>query len=183
MKQLGRKRWDAIIERIPADESVAGAEIGVLRGQTASRVLLARPQATHIMIDPWRVPQAGSSYAKSGDCNSTKSQEEHEQAFLVTCDLVKFAGKRAIIMRMPSEEAAKEIRNGSLFYCFIDGDHSYEGVKRDIELWLPKIKKGGWIGGHDYDHPMLPGVKQAVDEAFEGVLELDANRTWFWRVV
>jgi hypothetical protein len=33
---------------------------------------------------------------------------------------------------------------------YIDGDHSYSGVMKDILYWLPKVKQGGYIGGHDY---------------------------------
>lgn len=59
---------------------------------------------------------------------------------------------------------------------FIDGDHSYEHCKEDIEVWLPLVKSGGIIAVHDYrkedlapdpngPHPMpWPGVNQAVDE-------------------
>ena len=48
---------------------------------------------------------------------------------------------------------------------FIDGDHSYEQVKKDIGAWLPNIKKGGIIAFHDYG-PVdgLGGVSSAVDE-------------------
>ncbi len=59
-----------------------------------------------------------------------------------------------------SVERSKDIDDVDM--VFLDGDHSYEGVKRDIEAWLPKTKK--LICGHDYD---LPEVKQAVDEAFK----------------
>ena len=53
----------------------------------------------------------------------------------------------------------------------MDGDHSYEGVKKDLEQAILKVKKGGWIMGHDYEMNMIKaqnthifGVKQAVDE-------------------
>ena len=48
---------------------------------------------------------------------------------------------------------------------FIDGDHTYEGVKKDIEAWYPKVKKGGTIIFHDYQRDKVhEGVQQAVDE-------------------
>lgn len=45
---------------------------------------------------------------------------------------------------------------------FIDGDHSYEGCKRDIEAWTPLTADDGIILFHDYD-PSSPGVIRAVD--------------------
>jgi hypothetical protein len=54
---------------------------------------------------------------------------------------------------------------------YIDGDHSYAGVKRDLESALRKVKNGGYIMGHDYEMNMNKarnvydfGVKRAVDE-------------------
>lgn len=52
---------------------------------------------------------------------------------------------------------------------FIDGDHRYETVVRDIEKALDIVSMHGVICGHDYNHPIWPGVKQAVDEMFEHV--------------
>lgn len=175
-----RKRWDTILDRLPRDKPICGAEIGVLNARTAAVLLKERPLLTHIMIDPWVVPAPGSSYAKEADTNALKSQREHDKAYRLTLQRVAFAGKRAIIKKMYSNEAAPSIPNGTLDFVFIDGDHSYEGCKNDIALWLPKIKKGGWIGGHDYAHPKLPGVSRAVNEAFPGKnIQFDDNRTWF----
>jgi predicted O-methyltransferase YrrM len=47
---------------------------------------------------------------------------------------------------------------------FIDGDHHYEHVKSDIQAWLPHIKPGGVLCGHDYGYEKWAGVKQAFDE-------------------
>ena len=54
-------------------------------------------------------------------------------------------------------------------FLWIDGDHSYEGVKRDIQDWLPLVKKKGIVCFHDYRD--APGVKKAVDEIIlEGII-------------
>lgn len=58
---------------------------------------------------------------------------------------------------------------------FIDGDHSYEGVKRDL-AWIQYVRPGGYVVFHDcydYDDPsvihrLVPGVNQAVEEWAHG---------------
>jgi hypothetical protein len=75
------------------------------------------------------------------------------------------------IHRQYSSEFLKSIEDLSVDVIYIDGDHSYEGVKADLANAFPKIKKGGWIMGHDYEMNMKKakhvynfGVKRAVDE-------------------
>ncbi len=34
---------------------------------------------------------------------------------------------------------------------FVDGDHTFEGCKGDMDAWLPNIRSGGLIAFHDYD--------------------------------
>lgn len=50
-----------------------------------------------------------------------------------------------------SVPASKRIPNDSLDFVYIDGDHSYEAVRDDIESWFSKVKHGGWMLFHDYD--------------------------------
>jgi predicted O-methyltransferase YrrM len=64
-----------------------------------------------------------------------------------------------------SVKAAEQFENNSIDFIFIDGDHSYEGVKRDILAYLPKMKVGGVMAGHDFNE-FFPGVVRAVDEIF-----------------
>lgn len=64
-------------------------------------------------------------------------------------------------MCLPSVQAASYFEAQSLHAVFIDGNHTYESVRDDILAWRPKVKRGGWLAGHDWDHPP---VAQAVRE-------------------
>ena len=67
-----------------------------------------------------------------------------------------------------STEVAEEFND--IDFLFVDADHEYESVKKDIKAWLPKVKVGGKILFHDYES--WPGVTKAVNEAIEdGLLE------------
>jgi len=54
-----------------------------------------------------------------------------------------------------------ELFQEPLKMLFIDGDHSYEGMKKDLK-WIPWIQKGGRVLFHDYCARL--GVTKAVDE-------------------
>lgn len=88
-----------------------------------------------------------------------------------------------------SIDAAGTIQDRSLDLVFIDADHSYQGVKGDLAAWVPKVRPGGWIGGHDFGNTDpaydFSGVDRAVQEwasAWGVVIETDSNFTWFARV-
>lgn len=71
-------------------------------------------------------------------------------------------------IRMESSQASKLYEDNSLDFVFIDAGHSYEEVALDILKWLPKVKMGGILGGHDYVHEegqtCCFGVNMAVNE-------------------
>jgi predicted O-methyltransferase YrrM len=60
-----------------------------------------------------------------------------------------------------SSSYAKNFEDGSIDFVYIDAGHKYEACYADIVKWLPKIKMGGLIAGHDID---FPTVKQAVED-------------------
>lgn len=74
-------------------------------------------------------------------------------------------------IKLPSVAAANMYSNNSLDFVFIDAAHEYESIKADIEAWYPKVKIGGYIGGHDYV-PGKYGVYLAVDERFDKDFQL-----------
>jgi predicted O-methyltransferase YrrM len=56
------------------------------------------------------------------------------------------------------------LKDTKLDMVFIDGDHSYEGCKADIEFWLPHVKQNGIVAIHDYDTLKWKTVVDATDE-------------------
>jgi predicted O-methyltransferase YrrM len=62
------------------------------------------------------------------------------------------------IVRMTSEEAATGW-NRQIDMIFIDGDHSYEGVKRDWELFMPHLTTFGIVIFHDTIWGLQPDSK------------------------
>lgn len=58
---------------------------------------------------------------------------------------------------------------------FIDGDHRYEAVKADIESWLPKVRPGGYLCGHDLD--VFAGVNDALRDTL-GAVQKHGRSVW-----
>ena len=79
---------------------------------------------------------------------------------------------------MPSCDLAARFDNDYFDFVFIDGDHSYEGVKKDIVSYWPKLKVGGIMGGDDYNNPLpgIVGITKSVHDIFgQSIL------TWPWK--
>jgi glycosyltransferase involved in cell wall biosynthesis len=76
-------------------------------------------------------------------------------------------------IRSKSIEAAQIFEDKSLDFIFIDASHEYEDVRDDIIAWLPKLKEGGVIAGHDYITNDFPGVKKAVHEILPSIEVID----------
>ena len=80
---------------------------------------------------------------------------------------------------MSSIRAALFVADEYFDMIFIDGEHTYEAVLADLKAWLPKLKPGGLICGHDYSD--APGVKLAVDLAFDARAVQVAGSIWaYW---
>jgi predicted O-methyltransferase YrrM len=83
-----------------------------------------------------------------------------------------------------SREAAQALDTGPVRLLYIDGLHTYEGVKTDIDMWLPRVISGGIILFDDYTNTKPGvGVRQAVDEllssgAVDPALQVSERLTW-----
>jgi hypothetical protein len=83
--------------------------------------------------------------------------------------------------QMSSHDAYSLFEDESIDFLFIDAHHTYEDVKRELELWYPKVKTNGIISGHDYIW-IGAVIKKAVDEFF-GVENVVVEEGDSWSVV
>jgi hypothetical protein len=178
-------RHSAILKRMPEFlKAYNYAEVGVYKGHTLSVIGQQRNNATLFAIDPWKNVST-DDYKNTGDYIAFESDEKQQENYnecMANCWFLT-SQQRLKVNRKQSELAYGDYHDNFFDMVFIDGDHSYQAVKNDIDLWYPKVKDGGYIGGHDYDYPGLDfGVKQAVDEFVTKhnlTLELDSDWTWF----
>jgi hypothetical protein len=137
-----------------------GVEIGCAFGGFSERILEQWPGMLHL-VDPW-VQQDSSVYREI-----TNTAAPWEDWLALAKKNTERFGDRAQLHRMFSHEAAPLFPDGSLDFVYIDGNHSFEAVTQDLELWWPKVKAGGLFSGHDYYDTELDGkfcyAKSAVD--------------------
>lgn len=174
-----------ILKRLNGQNGIVGAELGIFCGELSAELLRNRADLSLYMVDAWG--DYPESFSESPDFHATLTEQEQGRAQAMAMNAVEFAGNRAMVINKRTTEAARQIQDGSLDFVFIDADHSYEGCKSDIDAWLPKLRAGGLLCGHDYQNPEYAwyGVQRAVDEfaAQHGLpIDLGDNYTWFIRL-
>jgi hypothetical protein len=142
-----------------------GVEIGVKLGKYSDYLLSNWKGAKLISIDPWLEAEPEEYIDRAN-----VPQDQHEQFYKRTRELLAQYGPRSEIWRLGSVEGAAKVPDRSVDFVYIDARHDYDSVKEDLEAWFPKVRPSGVIAGHDYADGEFPqgifGVKRAVDEFF-----------------
>jgi len=115
------------------------AEVGVWSGEFSSKILERKPSKLHL-IDPW------------------KSQNVIERLYSVDQEKMDKVYARVLnkFSKVNNVEFHKQFSTDVSFpkeyfdWVYIDGDHSYDAVKKDLSFYYPLIKKGGYLCGDDY---------------------------------
>ena len=136
---------------------MVGVEVGVYDGSHAWSLLNKLDIKKLYLVDPY-LPYPGNWPGREKSRIWLLRAERRAR----TIANEKYPGKCKFIYKK-SSEAVKEFEDNSLDFVYIDANHNYEFVKEDIELWYPKVKISGVLGGHDYEFHEA-GVKKAVDE-------------------
>jgi hypothetical protein len=183
LRQARHRRERArLLRRLPKHS--VGVEIGVWAGDLSAAILRAvRPVQLHL-LDPWafapdeRYEQAWYGGARAG------SQAEMDEVYKRVLQRfeTEIADGAVVIHRSTSAEAAAGFEDASLDWVYVDGNHLYEYVRADLELFAPKMRPGGLLAGDDYGAAGWwdDGVRRAVDRflvtqagAYEPVLLRD----------
>lgn len=142
-----------------------GAEIGVAYGEFSEHILSIWNGEKLISVDPW-IEMAPEEYVDTCNQNQDSMERAHETA---ARRLAAFKG-RSEIWRETGHEACARVAPRSLDFVYIDAQHSYEAVVRDLADWFPLVRSGGIIAGHDYNDGVftqgIHGVRSAVDGFF-----------------
>lgn len=154
-----------LIESLPPGGVVA--EIGVAEGLFSDFVMSAAQPRTYHLIDPWE-HQDRADYEK--DINNV-SAVEHDTRYenIVSRYSDRIDAGQVVLHRNYSDQVVEEFEDGYFDWVYIDGLHTYDGVKSDLANYYDKVKPGGFILGHDYANHALAqnmgfGVIEAVNE-------------------
>lgn len=144
------------VEQLPSDQPSRCVELGVHSGRSAAFLAV-------------EINNSGKP-AKLDLIDLFTNGSIHNRPRILSMIHSNFATVRHIVDKIiPSDsaEAASQYDDKSVDFLFIDASHEYDYVKKDIAAWLPKMKSGAIMAGHDFEHIGSPGVCLAVMEAFD----------------
>ena len=152
---------EKLLPYLPKDG--VGAEIGVAEGDFAAALLeAAEPRELHL-IDPWSHLESGSGLLQAGYMLADVEEALERGVKLDApppnlsgdATLAKVASRfegdpRVRIHRQYSYKAAAGFEEGYFDFVYIDGNHHYEFVLRDLQDFASRLKPGGLLFGHDF---------------------------------
>jgi len=141
---------------------LVGVEVGVKRAENAEFVLKKLDIKMLYLVDSYD-PQI-SKTAEQDKIVAFKRMKKHKNTKFIIAD--SFAAGSMIPEQVD--------------FVYIDADHSYEGVLRDIRTYYPLVKKSGVIGGHDFYGKFLGVVTAVLDWTEKNHLKLHTGNFDWW---
>lgn len=140
LKKHEQPQVDPIFGMLP-DSCRVAVEIGSNAGHFARRFLENVPDCFLWCVDPWDLSYERNLPPRVG----VKKTAFH----LWEKNVASWRGTRIDFIRKKSWDAVKDFHE-TIDFLFIDGDHRFEAVYRDLSNWVPKVRSGGLVCGHDW---------------------------------
>lgn len=160
-------------------EGGVGAELGVCRGTNAVQLLFRAKPSVLFLVDKWEEAE----YLRKPHEVSDLWYDDHYESVASIFDEEIKEGK-VVIHKQHSSSFLASLPDNSLDWVYIDSNHHYQCVSREIDLSVKKVRAGGLIMGHDYmTNPKVWGtsVIRAVNERIRnGDIQMEAitNEKW-----
>ena len=144
------------------------AEIGIHGGDYTHQILRhVEPVKLHL-IDPWK-HESGEQYKEAlyGTSISDGQATMDKRFNAVKARFAEQIERHQVqVHRAYSSDVVYTFSDNYFDWMYIDGNHLHEFVKKDLQLYYPKVKPGGYLTGDDYgvEGWWKNGVKTAVDD-------------------
>lgn len=153
---VGRYLAELIHDWLHDRKGLVGIEIGCYAGESTQVFADSGVFGRLYCIDPWQMGYDPDDAA--GDEHIVEAEQLFDSRFKDSDIITK--------VKLKSHDAVSMFEDCSIDFIYIDGNHQYQAVKQDLTDYVPKVKSGGVIAGHDYMYKATPGVAKAVDEFF-----------------
>lgn len=142
-------------------------ELGVEKGYFSKMMLTHLEPKKLYLVDPWEIgfdKNADETYGDTLNNLSTaySTVDDYQHLFNELSNEIK--SKQVVLKKNYSYEVVNTFKDEYFDFIYIDSCHLYPAVKNDLNIFLPKLKKGGIMAGHDYFEYDNFGVIEAVDE-------------------
>lgn len=159
-------------------ENATTCECGVAEAYFSAEICRWPNVIKHYCVDAWAtLPVFGD-----GGFN----EEWHQKNYDAAMERLQPFIHKITILRGVTSEMAYRVADNELDLLYLDADHSYAGVMKDLEAWWPKVKTGGIVAGHDFLNWAF-GVNMAVREFANSrgievntIIENKAEDAGFW---
>ena len=138
-KHRRRRIWKPFMEKYDCQII---CEVGVQEGRNFFLMIEHNPKLA-VAIDPWKDDGVVSRNASLYEQENLDNQYESIVALSKEKKFVK-------VLRKYSFEAVNDFADNYFDMVYIDADHTYEAVLKDIKDWYPKVKRGRFLVGDDY---------------------------------